>query len=375
MCPEPGKNTGGGRWYPTLVTLPGGRVLAVAGIPKQEDSRGTNTSPEVFSSAPPPRGRWRLIGSDDSATVLANYPRLHVLPDGQVFAATPVSNGNRRLDPATAAWTDVCSPPSENLYRGFHSTSVLLPLLPRRNYLAQVLLVGGGQPLVCRPGASSPKWRPTAPRTLPGSPRRVHGQAVLLPTGDVFVCGGVRATGANSDSKGVMRAELYRPMTNRWDTLQAASVVRNYHSVALLMPDGRVWTAGSNLNGQQSFPAPNVDNRELRIEIYEPDYFGQKRPEIVAAPATIDCGQTFELHVTHANSIRRVALIRTGSVTHGFNSDQRYVACTFERSGPQQLTVNAPPDNSIAPAGYYLLFVVDRSRVPSEGRFTRVARA
>jgi Domain of unknown function (DUF1929) len=376
LCREPGKSTGGGRWYPTLVTLPNGRVLAVGGIPMQVDSRMVNNSPEVFRPTPAPKGQWQLIGSDDPANQLANYPRLHVLPDGQIFSATPTKNGgNRRLNTATADWANVCKRPSDAFYRGSRYTSVLLPLLPWRNHRPGVLLIGGSQPLVVDLGASSPKWAPTAPRALAGSPRRIHGQAVLLPTGDVFVCGGVTATGANSDSKGVKRAELYRPTTNRWHTLQPATVVRNYHSVAVLMPDGRVWTAGSNHNGAQSFPEPNVDNRELRIEIYEPGYVGQSRPELLDVPMTITCGQPFSLATTQAHSIRRVALIRTGAVTHGFNSDQRYVACTFERSGPHRLTVSAPPTNAIAPPGYYLMFVVNQNRVPSEGRFVRVKRA
>lgn len=376
LCREPGKRTGGGRWYPTLVTLPNGSVLAVSGIPMQVDSRMFNNSPEVFRPTPAPQGRWQLIGSDDPTNQLANYPRLHVLPDGRIFSATPTKNaGNRRLNTSTAGWADVCSPPSDVVYRGIRSTSVLLPLLPRRNHRPRVLLIGASKPLVVDLGASSPKWGPTAPRTLAGSPRRIHGQAVLLPTGDVFVCGGVKATGANSDRKGVMKAELYQPATNRWHTLQRATVVRNYHSVALLMPDGRVWTAGSNHNGAQSFPEPNVDNRELRIEIYEPGYVGQSRPELLDVPTTITCGQPFTLDTTKARSIRRVVLIRTGAVTHGFNSDQRYVACTFERSGPHRLEVSAPPTSAIAPPGYYLLFVVNQNRVPSEGRFVRLKRA
>jgi Galactose oxidase-like, Early set domain len=376
LCHEPGKNTGGGRWYPTLVTLPNGRVLAVGGIPMQVDSRMLNNSPEVFRPTPAPKGQWKLIAPDDPANQLASYPRLHVLPDGRIFSATPTkSAGNRRLNTATAGWADVCAAPSDVLYRGIRSSSVLLPLLPWRNYRPRVLLTGGSQPLVVDLGASSPTWRPTAPRTLSGSPRRIHGSAVLMPTGDVFVCGGVRATGADSDRGGVMKAELYQPTTNRWHTLQRATVVRNYHSVALLMPDGRVWTAGSNHNGAHSFPEPNVDNRELRIEIYEPAYVAQSRPKILDAPTTITCGKPFTLNTTQAHSIRRVALIRTGSVTHGFNSDQRYVACTYDRSAPHRLDVSAPPNGAIAPPGYYLLFLVNQNRVPSKGRFVRVKQA
>jgi Domain of unknown function (DUF1929) len=376
MCREPGTTSGGGRWYPTLVTLPNGRVVAVGGIPMQVDSRMINNSPEVFRPNPAPKGRWDLIGSDDPANELAPYPRLHLLPDGHVFSASAAEGGgNRRLNTTTAAWANVSDRPSDAFYREFRFTSVLLPLLPSRNYRPRVLLIGARQPLVIDLGASSPSWKPTANRTLAGSPRRIHGLAVLLPTGDVFVCGGVRATGDSSDSKAVKSAELYQPTTNRWFTLSRATVVRNYHSVAQLMPDGRIWTAGSNRNGAQSFPEPNVDTRELRIELYEPAYVGQSRPEILEIPDTITCGQSFTLNTTQARSIRRVALIRTGSVTHGFNSDQRYVVCTFERTGPNRLRVSAPPSANIAPPGYYLLFVVKQNRVPSAGQFVRVEPA
>ena len=80
----------------------------------------------------------------------------------------------------------------------------------------------------------------------------------------------------------------------------------------------------------------------------------------------------FTVETTQANSIRRVALIRAGSVTHAFNSDQRYVACAFERTGPHRLRVTAPPTAGIAPPGFYLLFVVKQNRVPSEGHFVRL---
>jgi hypothetical protein len=376
MRPEPGKTSGGGRWYPTLVTLPDGRIVAVGGIPMQIDTRMFNNSPEVFRPTPVPKGRWDLIGSDDPGNELAVYPRLHLLPNGQVFSASPAKGGgNRRLNTSTADWANVCNRPSENFYRGFGFTSVLLPLLPSRNYRPQILVVGASQPLVLDLGAASPSWKPTAPRTLAGAPRRTHGLAVLLPTGDVFVCGGVKATGDGSDSKAVKEAEMYRPASNRWITLSRATVVRNYHSVAQLMPDGRIWTAGSNKNGAQSFPEPNVDTRELRFELYEPAYVGQSRPEILEVPDSVACAETFTVDTTQAESIRRVALIRIGSVTHGFNSDQRYVVCKFERTGPNRLKVSAPPTASIAPPGYYLLFVVKQNRVPSEGRFVRVKPA
>src|SRR5215217_5240982 len=372
MNPEPGRTTGGGRWYPTLLTLASGTLLALSGHPQKDDSRHSNDSPEAFSPSPWPTGTWRLLSGSDPAHDVNYYPRRHVLPGGDVLCATPVGGRTQRLTPAPYRWRDVTAAPSDPIYHGFAATSVLLPLLPSTGYRPRVLFCGGAQPIVLDLGAASPAWKPTGPRTLSGRPVRNHANAVLLPTGEVFVCGG--AVDPSNDATGVLQAEAYNPDNNTWTTHPAATVVRNYHSVALLMPDGRVWTAGSNHNAQQSFPAPGVDNRELRIEIYEPPYYSADRPQLLSAPGAIGWGQSFDIRSSQADRIVRIAMIRAGSVTHAFNSDQRYVGLSFSRRGAW-LTVKAPPNTGIAPPGQYLLFVLNRDNIPSIGWSVRLGPA
>ena len=372
MNPEPGRTTGGGRWYPTLLTLASGTVLALSGHPQKDDSRHSNDSPEAFSPSPRHTGTWRLLSGPDPAHDVAYYPRLHVLPAGDVLCATPVRGRTQRLTPAPYRWTDVTAAPSDPIYHGFAATSVLLPLLPSTGYRPRVLFCGGAQPIVLDLGVASPSWKPTGPRTLSGRPIRNHANAVLLPTGEVFVCGG--AVDPSSDATGVLQPEVYNPNDNSWTTHPAATVIRNYHSVALLMPDGRVWTAGGNHNSQQSFPAPGVDNRELRIEIYEPPYYSADRPQLTSAPRAIGWGQTFHVRSSQTDRIVRVAMIRAGSVTHAYNSDQRYVGLGFSRTGGW-LTVKAPPNTGTAPPGYYLLFVLNRDNIPSIGWSVRLGPA
>src|SRR5437764_1715127 len=219
--------------------------------------------------------------------------------------------------------------------------------------------------------------RPPLPPPIPGTPQRINLNAVLLPTGEVLICGGV--VNEADDSSAVLPAELYKPGTNTWVVLPAARAPRNYHSVALLMPDGRVWTAGSNINKQYSFhdgpPSPNdeshfpnsdapVDHRKLDIEIFEPWYYSRQRPRITSAPSAIGYGDTFEVHATPAETITHAALIRAGSSTHAFDSDQRYLGLTSRHLGGVRLAVTAPPIGSVAPPGYYLLVVLDRDNVP-----------
>lgn len=138
-------------------------------------------------------------------------------------------------------------------------------------------------------------WAKTAPRALAGTPRRMHGNVVLLPTGEVLSVGGVKGLpdGTALDSTGLdfRGEEIYNPFSGIWSALthptERAQIVRNYHSVALLMPDGRVWTAGSDHDASSG-----IDKAELRIEIYEPWYYRlPNRPEITGAP---DRGRTGE---------------------------------------------------------------------------------
>jgi hypothetical protein len=139
-----------------------------------------------------------------------------------------------------------------------------------------------------------------------------------------------------------------------------ATVARNYHSTALLMPDGRVWTAGGNDRGDWSYhnsaayenppkplptdaQDPGVDNRETQIELFEPPYYGQPdRPRITSAPAYVGYNRSFTIQTPDAGAINRVALIRAGSATHAFNGDQRYVGLTFTRGAGQVVAIGPP---------------------------------
>jgi hypothetical protein len=57
-------------------------------------------------------------------------------------------------------------------------------------------------------------------------------------------------------------------------------------------------------------------------------------------------------------------LVRNGTVTHSFGMDQRMVGMSFT-TGSGSLTVTAPPNGNIAPPGYYMLFILNSSGVPS----------
>jgi hypothetical protein len=378
---EPGQSDGGGRWYPTLGTLANGNVLAVAGHPTQTDSRHNNDTPERYAAG---GDFWTTLTAErlDQGIRDRYYPRFHLLPDGNVFFVSPVSGACRVYNPFTGVTVGATIPaPGGSLYNSsWDFPSVLLPLLPPDGYKARVLACGDVNARRIDLSQSPPTWQNTTARTgsAAGQQRR-FACAVLLPTGDVFVSGGI--DGGTSDSDAVRDAELYSPGINwstgqytgaeSWTTVEAAAVARNYHSTALLMPNGRVWTAGSSKNAAAGDPGAVG---ELRIEVWEPPYDADPgRPDLADAPASVGYGQTFQISCPQAAQLRTVAVTRCGATTHAFDGDQRYVALAFRRGEGDVVEVDSPPNSGIAPPGYYLLWVIDEAGLPcKEATFVRI---
>src|SRR4029453_9383721 len=217
----------------------------------------------------------------------------------------------------------------------------------------------------------------TVTQTSSMSVGRRQGNLTILADGSVLATGGMsRATNANVDlTNPVFAAERWDPSTGTWTVLSSASRVREYHSSATLLPDGRVLTGG----GGVCATCVNVGYLEKNIEYFEPPYLykkdgsGQKatRPVIGSAPATATYGEKFDITSSQAGSIAKVGLVRLGAATHSQDQGQRYVPLTFGPSG-STITATAPANSNIAPAGYYMLFIADNAGVPSVAKMVRL---
>jgi hypothetical protein len=109
---------------------------------------------------------------------------------------------------------------------------------------------------------------------------------------------------------------MWDPAAQTFAVMSSMSVPRLHHSVALLLPDGRVLVGGS---GETGFPG-EVDHRD--VQFYSPPYlFKGARPVITSLNTSINYGQPFLVGTT-ANNIAKVVLIRLGAVSHGFNFNQ-----------------------------------------------------
>lgn len=330
------------RWYPTVLTLPDGRVLALSG---NQTETLYATVPEVYD---PATNTWaELTGAD---LLLPTYPQAHVAPDGRVFVAGSEGQAprSRLLDLASQTWTTLGGAPSNGV------TVMYAP--------GKVLMTGGGDPAVSQAfvidlNQPSPTWRAVAPMAYA---RNFHNHTIL-PDGTVLVTGGGASASLVATSGGVLAAELWDPTTETFTTLASMQVPRLYHSIGLLLPDGRVLVAGGGRT------APAIDYPSA--EIYSPPYlFRGPRPSLTSAPDHAAYGATITVQTPDAASITRVSLIRASAATHTLNTDQRYLSLAFTAvAGGLQVTM--PASTPLAPPGSYLLFLLNREGVPSIGHF------
>jgi hypothetical protein len=353
-------NMAHGRWYPTLLTLGDGRVIVFSGINEVGDN--TNNALEYYSVS----SGW---STEYTAPFYSDtYPRLHLLPNGTVFYSGSQTT-SKLLDPSTNTWNTGVANTNYGGMRTY-GTSVLLELSPSNNYDPQVMIMGGGNPStntteIIDMGAATPTWQYGPNMSQP----RIEMNAVVLPNGKVLAVGG--SLNDEDTSTASLNADLYDPVSNTFSSAGANAFPRLYHSVALLLPDATVWLAGGN---------PSRGSFEPHIEIYQPAYLFNAdgtmatRPSITSAPSSVGYGEVFTVATPDAASISSAVLVRNGTVTHAFGMDQRVVGLSFT-VGNGILNVTAPPNGNIAPPGYYMLFVLNQSGVPSLASFVEVSSA
>jgi hypothetical protein len=193
-----------------------------------------------------------------------------------------------------------------------------------------------------------------------------------LPDGSVLASGGLSSGAYLVDvNAAVYAAEIWRPSLNRWDVMDSEKVTRQYHATALLLPDGRVLSAGGGFCS--ACPLGTYFNKNAQVfspaYLFNADGTQATRPSITNAAASIAYGSSFAL-TTNAD-IARVTLIALSSVTHSVNMSQRFLELTFSKSG-NDLNVSAPANANLAPTGTYMLFVLNAQGVPSLAKMVKV---
>jgi hypothetical protein len=341
-----------GRWYPTLVELADGQVVAISG--SQEPSLNASY-PERYNGS-----SWTTLTG--ASLALPNYPRAFVEPkSGRIFYAGESSS--RYLDPSGAGvWSTTGLGNAGSHVRTDRSYGNAVMIGTKVFYIGGG---GGGDSCSSPPqntaevvdlNAGTPTWS-LIPTTM--SFRRRQANATVLPDGTVLVTGGTSACGFTSEAGAVYAPELFQPATNTWTTLANASVVRVYHSTTTLLPDGRVLSTGSGdgagVTSQYSY------------EVFSPPYlFKGARPTYTLASAQLHYGVPFTVTTPNATAISKVTIVRLTSTTHAFDAGQRLNTLSFQIAADgQSLTVTPPAAGRLAPPGPYMLFILNVNGVPS----------
>jgi hypothetical protein len=326
---------------------------------------------EIFT---PATGQWKAVHFADHVAGLPLYAHLFQMADGRVFFSGGRMDDPMQVDPFIfdIAHAPVQVQPVPYLLdpvRRNQSASVMLAPVQRQ----EVMVCGGGP--VGKPDKTHATDRvsivdltqahPAYRAAMPMALARMHLNLVLLPDRTVFASGG--SLKQEDEPLSRLQAELYDPATGEWRLMATATVARLYHSTALLLPDGRVVAAGGNPEGGTSvkFEPPDPEE-EMRLEIFSPPYlFKGARPVIGAVPGNWTYGETIAIASPAAGSIRWASLIRNGVTTHSFDNGQRLVDLEIQSQAAGTIRVKVTGKSTIAPPGWYMLFLVDQQGVPS----------
>jgi hypothetical protein len=332
-----------GRYYPTSTKLADGTVVTTAGT----ELDGVTKNPTVELYTPPQpgtdSGTMQVVGPSH---VTGYYPRQWLMPDGNMLQVD--GRKSYRLDTPTWAWTTLLGlPPGD----GAGAAGLMLPGGPAGS--TRVLMVGGlksGTAVTTteKYDYANPAGGWSYGNAMPTP--RTHMNVVQAPDGSAYGIGG-NVTGLYQD--GEYQTMRYDPGTDTWTNMAVQTPRRAYHSTAVLLPDGRIMSAGDTGSG---------GGRQL-IDFYSPPYLFQgPRPEIAGAPSRVAYGDTFSITTSGAAATRAV-LMAPGATTHADEMNARHVELALTPTA-DGFTATAP-NPSVAPPGYYMLFTVTAGGIPS----------
>jgi hypothetical protein len=345
------------RWYPAITMMSNGEALITGGGATLPEIRGTNG---ILRS---------MTGADAPIADGRTYNWLKQAPNGKVAYLGPDPTLHLFNANGTGSWENYINRP-DNLYRDYGSFAM---------YDIGKVIVAGGSGYTASAGLIDLNTNTTQVTSPMAFQRRQHNLTVLA-DGTVLATGGMQNTnqGLVDLNNAVYPAERWNPATGQWTTMASMLIARQYHSTALLLPDGRVLSAGGGICGDcltQGYLQKNY-------EIYSPPYLFLKdgsgwaapRPQLTNVPGAIGYNQNFTVTSAQAPRITKAAMIRFGGVTHGVNMDQQYIPVKFSRgAATNQLTITSPSNANIAPPGYYMLFIFNQNGVPAKARIMRVS--
>jgi galactose oxidase len=370
------------RAYNGDTTLSNGKVLTLGG---SWDDLAGNKNGEIFT----PKGKtgsWRKLPGVLASKILTadpggvyradNHPWLFAQAHGTVFQAGPsrqmnwitttgrgtIKGARRRGSSADAMnGNAVMYHIGRILTLGgaiaYQDAGSVVDLQATRR--AYVVNINGG-----------PTKKVIVRRTSDMAYQRAYSNSVVLPNGDVLVVGGQQHPQTFTDTGAVLSPELWNPSTGKFTIMAPEAIPRTYHTVAVLLPDGRVFSGGGGLCGHGC----TVNHPDGQI--FSPPYLfnangkSRQRPVIKTAPARATTGTT--ITVTTNSYTTSFSLIRMAAVTHSVNNDQRRIPLTPIARHGNTFKLRLPSSAGVLLPGNYMLFALDTRGTPSVAKIINV---
>jgi hypothetical protein len=357
-----GPDMNAGRWYPSVLTLADGRALVLGG----HVLANKNTGLPSFNDVPQLVQAERMVDLSgiNGRVNYGYYPWVHLASDGAVIVTGPEPELSILKLNGAGSWKKLEGRRDE--VTRLYGNSV--PFTP-----GQALVVGGGDSSSVNVVDFRQPGDVTVSPVAAMAVGRLYQNSVLLPTGEVLVVGG-QAKYFNGDRNAVLRSESWNPTSRQFTPRAAQQIMRLYHSTAVLLPDGRVLSAGGGAGG--NFVARY--NAELFTPwyLFKPDGSGRlaARPSILEIPGVLEYHQRFRLVSREARRIARVTWIRLPATTHAFDSNQRFdeIAVARSATAPDVLRLTAPSNPNLMPPGHYLVTIIDDLGVPSVSKIVQL---
>ena len=346
------------RWYPSATLLTDGKILITGGGTQLNPQRTNST--EIYD---PISGISKAVGN--TAIPQEQSPIL-MLYNGKVLMT---HRPPQLYDPKTQLW-DACADfqQGNRMPNGDHADHELVHLpegiVVAVGYRSFTNGVSGN--LIEKYNEETDTWS----LGTNSIPTRSRPEVVLLPGKNILVIAGEKEDKTNStpvNQWGMMDiTDIYNPYSDQWRRLAPMKYKREYHALAVLVPDGRIIMAGGE-------GKPGNEPSVSIIEGFKPPYlFRGIRPEIVNFTQNVyQRGSQIVFDVIKTNSVTQVVLMSTPVVTHMMNTgNNRYVELAYTQTG-NTITANIPIDTFNVLDGYYQLFAMVDD-IPSISKIIKV---
>ncbi len=352
-----------GRAFPITVALPSDKVFIGSGLT-------TSDFPELWSE----QQGWRSLIEVDMSSSLYNNDQKHLFPwtAVQLTPAGKIFYLSSNLNMNNIEYNGLGQKRSYNpLFNGFSNKGTSVA------FEEGLLLLSGGDKNLNNTASTNRtfvinlnKEKPTINKSIPMNfPRKYHNN-IVLPDGKLLVVGGNASGLKFSDSGSIMPTELWSSKTEEWQLAASIKAPRNYNSILSLLADGRVLSAGGGL-------CRNCSANHMNAQIFSPPYlFTTKgnmatRPVIMNAPILEKPGGQFTVKTSLA--ISKFSLIRLSSIANRSSTDQRYLNIAFKLIKENVYKLKLPTNPNILTPGYYWLFALNPSGVPSIAKTIKIS--